>query len=126
MGKRFGQQDDINHFAVELLDRLFLSKAEAISEVSDKNLTLFQLTCFLLSSKHDELDENIPQIKDLSRFFVRVLPSTRNPPSFDEVVECEREVLMYFNWDLMILIPAHFVRILLANGVVFENEANVN
>lgn len=27
-----------------------------------------------------------------------------------------------FNWDLMIVIPTHFVKNLLSNGIVFENE----
>ncbi len=50
------------------------------------------------------------------------MPSSRHIPSFSEVVECERKLLMHFDWDLMILIPAHFVKVYLANGVVFENE----
>ena len=28
----------------------------------------------------------------------------------------------YFNWDLMFLLPIHFVKMLQANGVIFENE----
>jgi hypothetical protein len=28
----------------------------------------------------------------------------------------------FFNWDLMFLLPIHFVKMLLANGVIFDNE----
>jgi hypothetical protein len=80
----------------------------------------------LLACKQDELDENIPQIKDLTRAFSRVLPSSAYIPTFAEIVECERDIVQSFKWDLMMLIPSHFVKALLANGVVLETEADRN
>mmetsp|Transcript_8214 Transcript_8214/g.6123 ORF Transcript_8214/g.6123 Transcript_8214/m.6123 type:complete len:90 (-) Transcript_8214:199-468(-) len=65
-------------------------------------------------------------IKDLSRYLIRLLPSNRTPPTYNEVVECERELLIHFKWDLMILIPSHFLRAFLANGIVFDNEQEEN
>jgi hypothetical protein len=59
------------------MDRLFLSKESQIVEPTDKNLTLYQFSCILLSSKSDELDENIPQIKDLGRYYTKILPTQR-------------------------------------------------
>jgi len=38
------------------------------------------------------------------------------------VVECEREMLVCLNWDLMMPLPCHFLKAFLANGVIFENE----
>ena len=32
--------------------------------------------------------------------------------------------MVLFDWDLGMLLPTHFVQSLLANGVLFENEAN--
>lgn len=43
-------------------------------------------------------------------------------PSFDCVVECERRLYQHFEWDLNFVLPIHFVRMLLAQGVIFTNE----
>ena len=109
------------YLAIELLDRVFLANPKFI-DVNENNLTLYQFSCIILASKHDELDENIPLIKDLSRYFTKILPVNRQIPTFNEVIECERELLLFFDWDLMIVIPPHFIRCFLSNGIVFENE----
>mmetsp|Transcript_33423 Transcript_33423/g.32475 ORF Transcript_33423/g.32475 Transcript_33423/m.32475 type:complete len:149 (+) Transcript_33423:383-829(+) len=103
-----------------------MHKQGELAESTPKNFSLFQLTSILLSSKHDELDEKIPLIKDLSRYYIRILPQNRNPPTYNEVVDCEKQILMHFDWNLMILIPSHFVKVFLANGVVFDNETQSN
>lgn len=54
---------------------------------------------------------------------MRVLPNNSYIPTFEQVVECERQIMQHFNWDLMMIIPTHFVRCFLANGVIFDNEA---
>ena len=43
-------------------------------------------------------------------------------PTYHQIVECERLILEYFQWDLTFLLPIHFVRLHLANGVLFSNE----
>ena len=80
------------------------------------------LTTFLIASKNEELDENIPLIRDLIRHFCRVLPTSVPTPTFNDIVECERELMNHFKWDLMILTPTVFVESMLANGIVFDNE----
>jgi hypothetical protein len=80
------------------------------------------LTSFLIASKYDELDENIPLIKDLTRFFCRILPAEAPTPTFTEVVECERELMNFHRWDLMIVTPTVITQLLQANGVLFNNE----
>lgn len=46
--------------------------------------------------------------------------------SFNEIVECERKVMKYFDWNIMFLLPIHFVNSLLTNGVIFENEVGAD
>jgi hypothetical protein len=55
-----------------------------------------------------------------------VLPPQIPAPTPEEVIECERYLMQkVFNWDLMTIsdsLPTHIVGLLLANGVIFENE----
>jgi hypothetical protein len=37
-------------------------------------------------------------------------------------VESERSIMKLFNWNLMILTPTTFLKLLLANGVIFDSE----
>jgi hypothetical protein len=80
------------------------------------------MTCLLIASKYDELDENIPLIRDLQRYYTRVLPTSVVIPSFDEIIESERELMEYFHWDLMVVNPTQVLKLMLANGVIFDNE----
>ena len=43
-------------------------------------------------------------------------------PDFDAIVGCEKRILAYFEWDLKFLLPIHFLRLFLANGVLFSKE----
>jgi len=43
-------------------------------------------------------------------------------PSFDGVVECERRICQHFEWDFNFVLPINFVRMHLAQGVIFSNE----
>ena len=43
-------------------------------------------------------------------------------PTFDAVVECERRILEYFGWDLNFILPVAFVRLFLAQGILFSTE----
>jgi hypothetical protein len=92
-----------------------------------KHLSLFTTTCYLIAAKYDELDENIPLASDLQRYYtIKVLPPQIPAPAPEEVIECERYLMQkVFHWDLMSIsdsLPTHIVGLLLANGVVFDNE----
>jgi hypothetical protein len=92
-----------------------------------KHLSLFTTTCYLIAAKYDELDENIPLASDLQRYYtIKVLPPQIPAPTPEEVIECERYLMQkVFHWDLMAIsdsLPTHIVGLLLANGVIFENE----
>lgn len=86
-------------------------------------MALIELTCFLIASKFEELDENITLIKDLIRYFTRILPNAVAAPTFIDVVECERELMVFYNWDLNVTTPTILTKLLIANGVVFDNES---
>lgn len=121
LSKRYNQRDEVVHLAVDLMDRFFLQK-DSKFEFSQRNLALYCLTFYLIASKHDEIDDNIPLIKDLTRYFIRSLPTSVATPTFNEVVECERELMHFFKWDLMIVTPTLVLNQFLANGIVFDNE----
>ena len=85
------------------------------------------MTCFIIAAKYDELDENIPLLTDLQRYFtLKVLPPQIAAPTPSEVIACEAILMSeVFDWDLMLiadLMPTHLVNYLLANGIVFDNE----
>ena len=62
MGGKLKQREDTVYLSIALLDKVF---TERILYTTKKNLNLCLLTCFLIASKYDELDENIPLIRDL-------------------------------------------------------------
>jgi len=80
------------------------------------------LTIFLIASKYDELDENIPMIKDLIRYYSRFMPVNVPTPTFTQIVECERQVMKHLNWELGYITPTMIIKLYLANGVVFDSE----
>ena len=47
-------------------------------------------------------------------------------PTYEKIVECERELLKFFKWDLGFLMAIHFVEMFLANGVLFGSEEGLS
>ena len=43
-------------------------------------------------------------------------------PKYADVVETERHLMKFFDWDLGFLLPIHFLEMFLAQGVVFESD----
>ncbi len=119
MGKRFKQRQMTVHLAVDLLDRYFFAEG---NEFESGVKTKFLLTTFMIASKYDELDDNIPLIKELQRYFTRTLHHSQQVPTFDDIVECERLLMKFYGWDLMMLTPSHFLDNFLANGVLYDCE----
>ena len=72
-----------------------------------------------IASKYDELDDNIPPVKD----FLRASKS-RAAAAFEysDVVAHEATLLRRLEWDLMVLTPLHFVHSLAGMGVLFESD----
>lgn len=75
-------------------EEMNLEREELFEMRRIKYLALYTATCFIIAAKYDELDENIPLIQDLQRYYtLKVLPPQIPAPTPEEVVECER-VLM--------------------------------
>lgn len=89
-----------------------------------------QITVLMIASKFDEIDDNIVQIRDLKDYIRKQLQQQHNRrsndlvPQFEDIVECERRILAFFEWDLKFILPIHMLRAFLANGVLFTNEFN--
>jgi hypothetical protein len=73
------------------------------------------VTCLLLASKYDELDDRIPFINDMGKILKKVASINHA-----EVLKLETEILFSFNWDLIIITPLHFVYSITSQGCVFE------
>ena len=133
MGKKFKQRDKTLHIAIELVDRYFLDRKSQsdkdIQSMSPRVITVFVTTCFLIASKYDEIDDRLVFINDVQSYYKRLPggPSTiGGAPTYTDIVECERLLLKFFEWDLGFVMPIHFIEMFLANGVLFESEYNKN
>eukprot|EP00350_Pseudokeronopsis_sp_OXSARD2_P005090 CAMPEP_0170542442 /NCGR_PEP_ID=MMETSP0211-20121228/1861_1 /TAXON_ID=311385 /ORGANISM="Pseudokeronopsis sp., Strain OXSARD2" /LENGTH=144 /DNA_ID=CAMNT_0010845501 /DNA_START=401 /DNA_END=835 /DNA_ORIENTATION=+ len=106
---------------MELLDRAFLPENSQV--LTPQNTILYTFTCFLIASKFDELDKNIPFATNLQQFFYQMTKKDGFPqPSYNDIIECERNLMKFYEWDLNFVLPIHIINALLANGVVFEKE----
>ena len=57
----------------------------------------------LIASKFDELDDNIPMVRDFQR-------ATKFVFSYTQIISSEADLLTkVLKWDLMVLTPLHFV-----------------
>lgn len=61
----------------------------------------------MLASKNDEMDDFIPIAKRVQNNF-NILEMDRDAPSWEQLVEFEREALRSFDWNLKIPIPLNF------------------
>ena len=95
--------------------------------MSPRILSIFVTTCFLIASKYDEIDDQLVFINDVQRYYNRLggqFAQQNMVPTYNDVVETERQLMTFFNWDLGFVLPYHFVEMFLANGVLFETEHN--
>ena len=101
------------HLAVSYLDRV-LDKgyAKAREEVT-------AATCFLLASKFNEVDENIPLISDLIKTHASL---SIYELSSEALLQTEIELVSLLEWDLDVIIPLHFINNLVQQGIVFSND----
>ena len=69
----------------------------------------------LLSSKYDELDDEIPMIRDMQKL-------TKFEYSYREIEEEEARIVKMFDWELNILTPLNFLESLIGLGLVFADD----
>lgn len=75
MGVKFRQARETIHIAIEMIDQYYLSisqemtaKAFKVKLMHPQAVILHQVTVLLISSKFDEIDDNITAIRDLREY----------------------------------------------------------
>jgi hypothetical protein len=90
--------------------------------MSPRIVTIFLTTCFLIASKYDEIDDHLVFINDVQRYYSKMSQFQDQSPTYTDIVETERMLMTFYDWDLGFVMPIHYVEIFLANGVLFESE----
>ena len=118
------------HLAVNYMDRFLATKNKLypdiqgnrikISVFRDHSLDAVAMTCLLLASKFDEIDDNIPLISEFTRAhsivkdrleaeFAGKKSKLRTDLSYKDMTKCELTLLNILKWNLNTLTPLHFV-----------------
>ena len=92
------------------------------------------MTCLLLASKFDEIDDNIPLISEFTRahsiikdrldaeYTPKARSKSRTDLKYADITKCEMTLLNILNWNLNTLTPLHFVQNYVFQGIVFSND----
>lgn len=88
-------------------------------KVGRYSLELTAIGCVFVASKFDELDNNIPFLKDF-------IKAAKFMFKYDEIIQEEKRLCELFNWQLLVLSPLHFVYSLLSMGVIFDDDKYKN
>ena len=88
-------------------------------KVGRYSLELSAIGCVFIASKFDELDNNIPFLKDF-------IKAAKFMFKYDEIIQEEKRLCEKFDWQLLVVSPLHFVYSLLSMGVVFEDDKYKN
>ena len=113
------------HTAIVYLDAVLIQyekrrnqeKAEGkdLTKVGRYSLELSAIGCVFIASKFDELDNNIPFLKDF-------IKAAKYMFKYAEIIKEEAALVEKFNWQLLVVSPLHFVYSLLSMGVIFEDD----
>jgi hypothetical protein len=117
------------HTAIVYLDRVLslyetrkrneLLNNEEPTKVGRYSLELAAIGCIFIASKYDELDNNIPFLKDF-------IKAAKYMFKYGEIIKEEMRLVALFDWKLMVLSPLHFVYSLLSMGVIFSDDQYKN
>lgn len=134
------------HLAVNYLDRFLVAKNKIHKDATSANiksklfkvhsLDSYAMTCLLLASKFDEIDDNIPLISEFTRAHALVRDNLekeytgssrkhRSNLTYNDISKCEINLLNILGWNLNTLTPLHFVLNYVYQGVVFSNDTLV-
>lgn len=129
MGKHFKQRTKTTHIGIEIMDRFFLdNRTQTMQDymsMSTKIVNMVLTTCFLIASKYDEIDDQLVFINDVQKYYKALGFNKNNTnPTYHDIVETERMLMHFFDWDLGFVMPIHYVEMFLANGVLFQSESH--
>jgi hypothetical protein len=126
LATRFKQSRRTQHVGIEMMDRFFLDPRTqsdpSFRLMKSKTVNTVMITCFLVASKLEELDDRLVFIDDVQTYYSKESRYPYLAPTWTEIVENERMLMHFFDWDLGFLLPIHYLEIFLANGVLFESE----
>jgi hypothetical protein len=88
------------------------------TKVEPKSISIYLTTCFLIASKLDEIDDKLVFINDVQKYY-KTTKFAKEMPSWTDVVETERHLMKFFDWNISFPLPIHFMEMFLAQGVVF-------
>lgn len=143
LAARFKQRQRTRHIAVDFLDHYFLNlRAQnhaVYQQIKDpRTLNLILTTCFILASKFDEIDDQLVFIKDIQSYYRSIDLDSRiyknddeeqsirrgrrlsAIPMYNEIVECERHLLEFFEWNLSFSLCSAlpFLEVYLSHGTL--------
>lgn len=70
----------------------------------------------MIASKYDEIDDNIPFIRDFKN------ASSRSNFTWEQVTHCEDKILKLLDWELVALSPENFTSTFLSFGILFSDD----
>ena len=115
LGDRLQQSNFTIHNACTYLDILFPHQ-----EIFEKRSKVIALTCLFISSKFEELDDNIPSAREF-------VEESRIQVGRREMMKIESELLNGpLEWDLGVVTPLSATEALLSLGVIFESDEKDN
>jgi hypothetical protein len=72
----------------------------------------------LIASKLDEIDDRLVFVSDVQKYF-KTTKYLKVMPSWSDVVETERHLMSFFDWNISFPLPIHFLEMFLAQGILF-------
>jgi len=84
-------------------------------------MSVFLTTCFLIASKLDEIDDKLVFVSDVQGYY-RSTQYSKVMPMWTDVVETERHIMGFLDWNISFPLTIHFVEMYLAQGVLFHDD----
>jgi hypothetical protein len=122
LGMKFHQRSRTIHIAIELIDRYFLNP-NCPTVLDSKSISIFLTTFFLIASKLDEIDDRLVFVSDVQEYF-KTTKYLKVMPSWSDVVETERHLMKFFDWNISFPLPIHFLEMFLAQGILFQSDGS--
>lgn len=123
LAKKFKQRPESLFAAVDYMDSFVCSSKQEDEKItSPKQQALVIITSLLMGSKVEELDDYIPYIKHLLKYYGLHLEKQEHVPKWEEIIEFERTMCGAFEWNLLRVNTYTFLQCYLMNGICFDSE----
>lgn len=103
--------------------------------MSPRICSIFVTTIFLLASKFDEIDDRLVFIQDVQKYYKSIDLDSRHSsgnikmnliPTYNDIVECERQLMMFFDWNISYTLtsPLMFLECFQNHGILVNKETS--